>query len=226
MGTSLWYNLQNACFYYSDCPKLTHLYPYCTCEASWVKTASKVNIFGAVAEVERVQVGGSQKVSCFLWASTLRKDMDSEVSRDPLAGHIRTITFTCKAHSYIQIIIILLHNFICDKRLLNWQLFDYNCTLLPANSHNYWVVCCKNNVFQFSGQGLPSYWQLGKHVISGRWMLRFPKPFCSQKGTSCCKVWLDSQNRPAMFWPDTSNQNETDHPSINIKEHNCFQHWW
>lgn len=89
--------------------------PYCTCEESWVKTASKVNIFGAVVEVERVQVGGSQKVSCFLWPSTLRKDMDSEVSRDPLAGHIRTITFTCKAHNYIQIIVILLHNFICDK---------------------------------------------------------------------------------------------------------------
>jgi len=160
--------------------------PNCTCEASWVKTASKVNIFGAVEEVERVQVGGSQKVSCFLWPSTLRKDMDSEVFCDPLAGHIRTITFTCKAHDYI----VTLHNF-------NLRLFGYNCNILPANSRNYWVVCCKNSS------------QLGKHVISRRWMLRFPKPFCSHNWTSCCKVLLDSQNRPAMFWPHTSNQDET-----------------
>lgn len=72
-----------------------------TCEASCMKTVSKLNIFGAVAAAERALAGGSQKVSCFLWASTFRKDMDSEVSRDPLAGHIRTITLTCGTKNYI-----------------------------------------------------------------------------------------------------------------------------
>ena len=76
-----------------------------TWEASWVKMASKANIFGAAAErlcavaedVEGELGDGSSRVSCFLWLSTFRKDMDSDVSREPGMGHIRTITLTCKA---------------------------------------------------------------------------------------------------------------------------------
>lgn len=78
--------------------------PQRTCEASWVKTASKLKVLGAAVEEKRLwaaaPVGGSQKVSCFLWASTFRKDMDSDVSWSPLAGQIRTITLTCRGHGW------------------------------------------------------------------------------------------------------------------------------
>lgn len=72
-----------------------------TCEASWVKTASKANIFGAASGVRRcpelgwVRSEGSYRVNCFFRWSTFRKDMDSEESCTPTDGQIRTITFTC-----------------------------------------------------------------------------------------------------------------------------------
>ena len=65
---------------------------------SWVNTASKANILGAEAE-ERLWAAlldaVSQRVSCFLRASTLRNDMDSDVSWEPWVEQIRTITLTC-----------------------------------------------------------------------------------------------------------------------------------
>lgn len=71
-----------------------------TWEASWEKTASKANIFGAgstarlCTEVGCVLSEGSYRVSCFLRVSTFRKDSDSDESTIPSDGQIRIITLT------------------------------------------------------------------------------------------------------------------------------------
>ncbi len=72
--------------------------------------------------------------------------MDSEVSRDPLAGHILNITFTCKAHNYIHIIITIFY-FILR---LNSK---HMAVIAPFHPLIHTIIeWFENNVFQFPGQ--------------------------------------------------------------------------